>query len=99
MLTDGRITCFNGVSRPKRWRMLLSLSGSFASYVGRNMLFYPALNLCVLLILSRRNAILLNGWKGSPIAGNNTRMDCKELLCYGLCNLTFKSQLSVNNPW
>ena len=43
MLTDGRITCFNSVSRPIRSRKLFSLRGSFVSYVGRNMLFYPIL--------------------------------------------------------
>ena len=41
MLTNGRITCFNSVSRPTRSRRLFSLRGSFVSYVGRNMLFYP----------------------------------------------------------
>ena len=43
MLTDGRITCFNSVSRPTRSRRLFSLRGSFVSYIGRNMLFYPIL--------------------------------------------------------
>ena len=41
MLTNGRITCFNSVSRPTRSRRLFSLRGSFVSYVERNMLFYP----------------------------------------------------------
>ena len=41
MLTDGRITCFNSISRPTRSRRLFSLRGSFVPYVGRNMLFYP----------------------------------------------------------
>ena len=41
MLTDGRTTCFSSVSRPTRSRRLFSLRGSFVSYVGRNMLFYP----------------------------------------------------------
>ena len=41
MLTDDRITCFNSVSRPCRSRRLFPLRGSFVSYVGRNMLFYP----------------------------------------------------------
>ena len=41
MLTNGRITCFNSVSRPTISRRLFSLRGSFVSYFGRNMLFYP----------------------------------------------------------
>ena len=31
MLTDGRITCFNSVSRPTRLRRLFSFRGSFVS--------------------------------------------------------------------
>ena len=38
MLSDGRITCFNGVSRPTRSRRLFSLRGSFVSYAGRDLL-------------------------------------------------------------
>ena len=41
MLPDGRITCFNSVSRPTRSRRLFSLIVSFVSFVCRNMLFYP----------------------------------------------------------
>ena len=38
--------------------------------------------------LAGRNVILLNGWKGSPSAVNNTRIDSKETFSYGLPNLT-----------
>ena len=31
-----------------------------------------------------RDAILLNGWKGSPSAVNNPRIDSKETIGYGL---------------
>ena len=116
MLTNGRITCFNSVSRPIRSRRLFSLRGSFASYVGRNMLFYPIpkslgcasyvarITLAHKFISDRtflvgRNTILLNGWKGSPSAVNNIRIDSKETFSYGLPNLTHKSQVSVTNPW
>ena len=87
MLTDGRITYFNSVSRPTRSRRLFSLRGSFVSYVGRNVLFYPipkslgCASYVARITLARkfinkgtllgdRNAILLNGWKGSPSAAN-----------------------------
>ena len=46
-----------------------------------------------------RNAILLNGWKGSPCAVNNTRIDNKETFSCGLPNLTFELQGSVTDPW
>ena len=42
-----------------------------ASYVARITLAESA-------FLVGRNAILFNGWKGSPSAVNNTRMDSKE---------------------
>ena len=71
MLTDGRTTCFNSVSRPTRSRRLFSLRGSFVSYVGRNMLFYPIPQSFGTFLVGR-NAIPLNRWKGSPSAVNNT---------------------------
>ena len=52
-----------------------------------------------LTFLVGRNAILLNGWKGSPSAVNNTRTDSKETFSYGLPNLTLESQGSATNPW
>ena len=42
-----------------------------ASYVARITLAESA-------FLVGRNAILFNGWKGSPSAVNNTRIDSKE---------------------
>ena len=104
MLTNGRITCFNSVSRPTRSRRLFSLRGSFVSYVGRNMLFYPipqslgCAPYVARITLARkfindgtflfgRDAILLNGWKGSPSAVNNPRIDSKETIGYGLPNV------------
>ena len=116
MLTDGRITSFNSVSRPTRSRRLFSLGDSFVSYVGRNMLFYPisqslgCASYVTRITLARKfinngtflvgwNAILLNGWKGSPSAVNNPRIDSKETFSYGLSNLTLESQGSVTNPW
>ena len=113
---DGRITCFNSVSRPTRLRRLFSLRGSFASYVGMNMLLYlisqslGCASYVTRITLARkfinngnflvgRHAILLNGWKGSPRAVNNTRIDSKETFSYGLSNLTLESQGSVTNTW
>ena len=46
-----------------------------------------------------RHAILLIGWKGSPRAVNNTRIDSKDKFSYGLSNLTLESQGSVTHPW
>ena len=43
MLTNGRITCFNSVSRPTRSRRLFSLRGSFVSYVERLISVYNKL--------------------------------------------------------
>ena len=109
MLTDGRITCFNSVSRSTISRRLFSLRDSFVSYVGRNMLFYPipqplgCASYVARITLARkfindgtslvgRNAILLNGWKGSLSAVNKTRIDSKETFSYGLPNLTLESR-------
>ena len=43
-------------------------------------------------LLCGRNATLLNGWKGSPSAVNNTKIDSKETICDGLPDLTLESQ-------
>ena len=50
-------------------------------------------------ILVGRNAILLNGWKGSPSAVNNTGIDGKETFCNGLFYLACKSQGIFTNLW
>ena len=42
-----------------------------------------------------RNAILLNGWKGSPSAVNNPRIDSKETIGYGLPRGTDWSTIPV----
>ena len=108
MLSDGRSTSFNGVSRPTRSRRLFFLRGSFvfyplpkslgcASYVAKIILARKFINNRTLLI--DRNAILLNGWKGSLGTVNSTRIDRKEKFCDGLFNVTFKYQGSVTNPW
>ena len=116
MLSDGRITCFNSVSRPTRSRRLFSLRGSFVAYVGRYMLFYPipqslgCASYVARITLARkfinngtflvgRNAILLNGWKGSLSAVNNSGIDSKDKFCDSLVNLSLESQGSVTNPW
>ena len=61
-----------------------------ASHVARITLARKFINYRTLLV--GRNAILLNGWKGSPSAVNNTRINSKEKFCYGLPNLTLESQ-------
>ena len=67
MLTNGRITCFNSVSRPTRSRRLFSLRGSFVSYVGRNMLFYPIPQSLGFNKLRARLSDLAYAYSGSPI--------------------------------
>ena len=68
-----------------------------ASYVARLTLARKFINNGTILV--GRNAILLNGWKGSPCAVNNMRIGSKETFSYGLSNLTLESQGSVTNPW
>ena len=58
-----------------------------ASYVPRITLARKLINNGTFLF--GRNAILLNGWKGSPSAVNNTRIDSKETFSCGLPNLFF----------
>ena len=41
MLSDSSITSFRGISKPIRLWRLFPLTGSFVSYVSRNMSFYP----------------------------------------------------------
>ena len=69
----------------------------YASYVARITMAHKFINDGTFLI--GRHAILLNGWKGSPRAVNNTRIDSKETFSYELSNLTPESQGSVTNPW
>ena len=68
-----------------------------AFYVARITLARKFINDGTFLV--GRNAILLNGWKGSPSAVNNTMIDSEETFTYGLPNLTLESQGSVTNPW
>ena len=65
-----------------------------AAYVARITLARNFINDGTFLV--GRHAILLNGWKGSPSAVNNPRIDSKETIGYGLPNLTTESQGSVN---
>ena len=67
-----------------------------AAYVARITLARKFINNGTFLV--GRHAILLNGWKGSPSAVNNPRIDRNETFCDGLPNLTLKSQGSAN-PW
>ena len=60
------------------------------SYVARITLARKCINDGTFLV--GRNAFILNGWKGSPGAVNNTRIDSKETFSYGLPNLTLESQ-------
>ena len=46
-----------------------------------------------------KNAILLNGWKGSPSAVNNPRIDSKETIGYGLPNLTTMDWFGNTMDW
>ena len=64
-----------------------------ASYVARITLARKFINNGTFLV--GRNAILLNGWKGSLSALNNLRIDSKETFCYGLPNLSLELQRSV----
>ena len=68
-----------------------------AAYVARITLAREFINDRTFLV--GRHAILLKGRKGPPRAVNNTRIDSKETLSYGLSNLTLESQESVTNPW
>ena len=54
------------------------------SYVARITLARKFINDGTFLV--GRNAILLNGWKGSPSTVNNTRIDSKETFNYDLCH-------------
>ena len=67
-----------------------------ASYVAKITLAHKFINDETFLV--GRNAILLNGWKGSTSSVNKTRVDRKETFSYGLPNLTLESQGSVTNP-
>ena len=62
-----------------------------SSYVARITLARKFINNGTFLV--GRNAILLSGWKGSPSALNNTRIDSKDTFCDGLPNLNFPKSI------
>ena len=76
------------------WKDMLSYpipkSLGCASYVARIISAPKFINYGTFSV--DRNAILLNGWKDSPSAVNNARVDSIETFCYGLPNLTLESQ-------